>query len=104
MPPVRAAALAAGSSELRAAVAAARAVQGARGCLNAGLDGGALDRWAAPDREGEAFLERAADRLRMSARAVVRVRRLARTAADLEGAEGIARRHLAEAVSFRAGG
>jgi magnesium chelatase family protein len=46
-------------------------------------------------------LQRAAERLRLSARGYHRVLRVARTLADLDGAEGVARRHVAEALSYR---
>ncbi|MEZ4410537.1 MAG: hypothetical protein R3A52_29260 [Polyangiales bacterium] len=38
----------------------------------------------------------------LSARAVHRVIKLARTIADLEGAEGLAAPHVAEAIGYRA--
>jgi magnesium chelatase family protein len=37
----------------------------------------------------------------LSARAVLRIRRVARTLADLAGAEGISSVHLAEALAYR---
>jgi magnesium chelatase family protein len=40
--------------------------------------------------------------MRLSARGYHRVLRVARTLADLDGAEKIARLHLAEALSYRA--
>ncbi len=40
--------------------------------------------------------------MRLSARAYHRVLRVARTVADLDGAEKIGRVHLAEALSYRA--
>jgi len=86
---------------LRDRVRDARTAQAGRACLNAALDGKSLDRLAALDPEGEEFLEKAAERLRLSARAIVRVRRLARTVADLEGLAAVGRPHLAEAVAFR---
>jgi magnesium chelatase family protein len=107
VPAVAAAALAAGarpgpaSAALRDAVTAARRLQAARGCGNAALDGRGLDRHAALDAEGERFLSKAGDRLGLSARAHVRIRRLARTIADLEGAAAVLPGHLKEAVSYR---
>jgi magnesium chelatase family protein len=89
------------SRGLREAVLAVQRAELARGCRNAALDGKALQAHAALDREGEAFLARASERLRLSARAHVRVRRLARTIADLAGAPEVLREHLQEAVSFR---
>ncbi len=107
VPPVAAAALAAGSpggitsAALRERVVAARAAQEGRGVLNAGLSLKALDLHAALDGDGEAYLRRASDRLRLSARAHVRVRRLARTIADLGGSAAVLHEHLAEAVNYR---
>jgi magnesium chelatase family protein len=48
-------------------------------------------------------MEAASERLGLSARGVTRVLRVARTIADLEGAERIAEEHLAEAVQYRGG-
>ena len=56
---------------------------------------------AAPDAEGAALLARAAEALSLSARAYTRIIRVARTLADLDGADAVRRRHIAEAVSFR---
>jgi len=89
------------SASLRDTVLAARRVQESRGALNAALGGRALQRHVPLDAAGEAFLERAAERLRFSARAHVRIRRLARTIADLEGAPSVGSAHLREAVSYR---
>jgi len=68
---------------------------------NAEADGALLDEVATPDAAGRALLTRAAERLRLSARGYHRVLRVARTLADLEGAAGIARHHIAEALSYR---
>jgi magnesium chelatase family protein len=90
-----------------ARVAAARAAQAARGPggkngrSNAALADADLTGVAAPDAEGAALLARAAEALRLSARAYTRIIRVARTLADLDGGDGVKRRHIAEAVSFR---
>jgi magnesium chelatase family protein len=70
---------------------------------NAEADGALLDEAATPEPAGGALLQRAAERLRLSARGYHRVLRVARTLADLEGAATVARRHVAEALSYRQG-
>ena len=98
-----------GSHEVAVRVAAARDMQAARYkemCirglrLNAHADGQVLDTAARPDTEGQTLLTRAAEKMRLSARGYHRVLRLARTIADLETAETVQARHIAEAVSYR---
>jgi magnesium chelatase family protein len=95
-----------GSAQVAARVAAARAVQTARleGTArrsNAELDGDLLDRHATPDEPGRKLLMQAAEAMRLSARGYTRILRVARTIADLAGAEGIGRIHVAEALSYR---
>ncbi|MEL6267736.1 MAG: YifB family Mg chelatase-like AAA ATPase, partial [Pseudomonadota bacterium] len=90
------------SARVGARVAAARAAQAGRGgALNAVLEGEALETVARPDDAGGALLARAAEKLRLSARGYMRVLRLARTIADLEGATAVGRAHVAEAVGYR---
>jgi magnesium chelatase family protein len=60
-----------------------------------------LDDIATPDAEGVALLRQAAEALQLSARGFHRTLRVARTLADLDGAEGIARIHVAEALGYR---
>jgi len=96
-----------GTAEAAARVARARAVQAERGALNGRLSGGALDRIAAPDEGGRELLSRASEALGLTARAYHRILRVARTIADLDGADGVRRIHVAEALSarrMRAGG
>ena len=50
------------------------------------------------------LLARAVDRLALSARAHDRLLRVARTIADLDGADGVAADHLAEALGYRGAG
>ncbi len=85
---------------VRIAIARDRAMA-RQGCANAALAGDALDRHAALDASASAFLQTTAQRLGWSARGFHRALRVARSCADLDGAERIATRHLAEAIQHR---
>lgn len=90
------------SAAVAARVAAARALMLARqGRPNAQLDAAALRRLAAPDPAGRKLLAAAAERALLSARASGRVLRVARTIADLAGAQQVGAPHLAEALGWR---
>jgi magnesium chelatase family protein len=69
---------------------------------NAAAIGPALEEAARPDASGLALLRDAAEAMRLSARGYHRVLRVARTLADLDGADKVGRVHLAEALSYRA--
>ena len=56
---------------------------------------------ATPDEAGRQLLAQAAEAMRLSARGYTRMLRVARTIADLAGAERIGRIHIAEALSYR---
>jgi magnesium chelatase family protein len=60
-----------------------------------------LRRYCVLDAEGQELLQAAMDELGLSARAHDRILRVARTIADLEGAERIRAPHVAEAIGFR---
>jgi magnesium chelatase family protein len=99
-----------GSREVAQRVARARELQVRRYAAiglphvrsNAGAQGPALEDVARPDPGGLALLREAADAMRLSARGYHRVLRVARTLADLDGADKVGRVHLAEALSYRA--
>jgi magnesium chelatase family protein len=99
-----------GSAEVAARVAAARERQAERFAAlglprlrtNAQCSGPVLEQIAKPDATGLALLRDAADAMRLSARGYHRVLRVARTLADLDGADKVGRIHLAEALSYRA--
>lgn len=99
-----------GSTEVAARVAAARDIQLTR-YVDAGLPqvrtnaeapASVLEDIAKPDAQGQKLLRDAAETMRLSARGYHRVLRVARTLADLDGADKIGRLHLAEALSYRA--
>jgi magnesium chelatase family protein len=69
--------------------------------VNADMEGRLLEETAAPDAEGRALLTKVAERFGLSARGYHRVLRVARTIADLDGSDHVARPHVAEAVSYR---
>lgn len=95
------------SQTVAARVAAARQLQAARFAdapaarQNADAEGALLEQVATPDAEGRELLGRAAERFGLSARGYHRILRVARTIADLDGAEQVRRPHVAEALSFR---
>jgi magnesium chelatase family protein len=63
-----------------------------------------IEQVAAPDAAATALLRSAAEAMRLSARGYHRVLKVARTLADLDGADSVGRIHLAEALSYRATG
>jgi magnesium chelatase family protein len=94
------------SAPVRSRVIAARDVQRERYadtgiCTNADLTSSLLARHCRLDRAAARTLHGAVTRLSLSARAYDRVRKVARTIADLEGTESIGADHLAEALQFR---
>jgi magnesium chelatase family protein len=94
------------SSSVRARVMAARARQqarseGARVRTNAELTPSLMTRHCAIDRDGMRLLKSAIRRMALSARGYDRVRKVARTIADLAGSDPITADHVAEALQFR---
>ena len=85
------------SAAVAARVAAARAVQRERSTINAEMDVGTME--LQPD--ARALAEKAAEKLRLSARGFTRVLRVARTVADLGRSGPVRRMDVAEALAFR---
>jgi magnesium chelatase family protein len=94
------------SAVVRARVVAARTrqhdrYQTSRIRTNAELTPSLLARHCALDRAGTRLIQASVARLGLSARGYDRVRAVARTIADLDGAEDVTADHLAEALQFR---
>ncbi|WP_289136479.1 YifB family Mg chelatase-like AAA ATPase [uncultured Brevibacillus sp.] len=70
--------------------------------FNSVMNGDELRRYARLDKEGQEMLQLAFETLGLSARAYDRIVKVARTIADLEGADAIAAEHVAEAIRYRA--
>ena len=76
--------------------------QGERGIhCNAQMNSRLIHKYAWPDAEGLAKLKERMTKLNMSARAFDRILRVARTIADLDGADNVLARHIAEAIGYR---
>lgn len=97
------------SAVVAARVAAARdrqreryADQGETGVsTNAAASSSLIEAVVNPDKESQSLLLQAAERFNLSARAYHRVLKVARTLADLGGADRVERPHIAEALSYR---
>lgn len=98
---LRGEAVAESSAQLRERVEAAREKQERRGFTNAALPSSRLRQLCVLDDAGERTLEMAVRRMGLSARAHDRVLKVARTVADLDGADRVSAKHVAEAVQYR---
>jgi magnesium chelatase family protein len=105
---LRAPALSEDSASIRGRVMEARARQTERykaeknTYCNAQMMPKMIRKVCAISAEGEKLLENAIVKLGLSARAHDRILKVARTIADLDGAEDIASKHLSEAIQYRA--
>ena len=94
------------SASIRKRVNAARNIQkerfaGTEVLCNAQMEPAMVGRFCKLDAAGETLLKNAFERLGLTARSHDRLLRVARTIADLEGAENIEAVHLAEAIQYR---
>jgi magnesium chelatase family protein len=70
--------------------------------VNAAMSPADLRRHCRLDRAGQALLDAAFERLGLSARALTRILKVARTIADLAGSDALRAPHVAEAIQYRA--
>ncbi len=95
------------SAKVRERVIRARTIQEKRFAAyeriycNAQMTTQLLHKYAVPDAACLALLKKAMQRLSLSARAYDRILKVSRTIADLDGADNIETRHLAEAINYR---
>jgi len=94
------------SASMRQAVMRARDIQAGRFgdgqiMTNAGMSHKQTEKLCPLDSAGELILKQAMTELGLSARAHDKICKVARTIADLAGAEQIAPEHIAEAISYR---
>ncbi len=95
-----------GSKEVRNRVIAARALQTIRFkrtnvITNAEIPANQLDTWCQMDDQAKNLIEQALNSQHLSARGYTRIRKVARTIADLAGSDSIQLDHVAEALQFR---
>ncbi|MBR2861828.1 MAG: YifB family Mg chelatase-like AAA ATPase [Clostridia bacterium] len=98
--------LAEDSASIRARVQKARQIQQERFAgtdihCNAQMNSEMIAKFCPLDESGAFLIQSAFKTLNMSARGYNRILKVARTVADLEGAENINKRHLAIAINFR---
>jgi len=98
---LRGAAAGEGSAEIRARVERVRALGQTRGYANSRMPVRLIRSQCALDASGERTLEMAVRRMGLSARAHDRILKVARTIADLDAAEAVSAKHVAEAVQYR---
>lgn len=69
--------------------------------LNGKLNDASIARFCALDSDCEAILQKAVSQFGLSQRSINKLKKTARTIADLDGAESISKSHLLESLSFR---
>jgi magnesium chelatase family protein len=91
------------SKELHVKVIEAFKVQKQRGQkeLNGRLDDADIDLYCLMSEASELLLQKAVHNFALSFRSIKKVKKVARTIADLDGSKSIEKKHLLEALSFR---
>ncbi len=88
---------------LKTKIAAAAQIQHQRRIHNSAMDMPHIRKFCRLDTATEKFFSRAANNMNLSNRAYIRVLKVARTIADLEGSATIQENYLAEALQYRRG-
>lgn len=96
------------TKDIRKRVEQARVIQekrfaGSGYCFNADIRSGDLEKYCVLGQAEKKLMEQLYQSLQLSARAYHRILKVARTIADLEGAEHIGEEHLLEAAGYRPG-
>ncbi len=94
------------SAEVKARINRARELQAKRFAedgisTNAEMESKQIEKYCSLDSDGERLLQKAFDRLNLSARGTTRILKVARTIADLDGSENVLGKHIAEAIQYR---
>lgn len=94
------------SAEVKARINRVRAIQAERfkddGIrINAEMEANHLEKYCTLDQAGERLLQKAFDKLNLSARGTTRILKVARTIADIDGSQNIESKHIAEAIQYR---
>ena len=94
------------SATIKARIDAVRDIQRERfkdeGILtNAEMSPAQINKYCKIDKDSERLLQKAFERLNLSARGTTRILKVARTIADMEGAPDIKPQHIAEAIQYR---
>ena len=94
------------SAVIKARINAVRDIQRKRfadeGILtNAEMSAAQINKYCKIDKDSERLLQKAFDRLNLSARGTTRILKVARTIADMDGSAEIKPQHIAEAIQYR---
>ncbi len=90
------------SESMRSRVIAARSLQRKRGILNANIPHRNIERFVKIDTESEKLLEKFSEKMKVSGRGIDKILKVARTIADLDNSDGVLKKHVLEAVQYRA--
>lgn len=89
------------SSLIRERVNKAREIQNQRGTINSRFTPDMMENYCSLNADGQKLMKEAYDKLGLSARSYDRIRKVARTIADLDNSPNIEVNHIAEALQYR---